>query len=134
MLVFVTRDGTLLLGRRRAGVGAGTWGLPGGHLEHGEGLEDAARRELLEETGLTATRLVFRNVVNRTENGVQYIHVSFLAEGVNGEPELREPDACSDWKWFPLSSLPQPVFSWNAGPIEAFMRQISFTDIKHDND
>ena len=56
--VLVVRDGHLLLGQRRGSHGAGTWALPGGHLERGEDAVACGRRELLEETGLTADTMV----------------------------------------------------------------------------
>jgi 8-oxo-dGTP diphosphatase len=40
-----------------APVSPGQWGLPGGHVEHGEDPLVAAHRELMEETGLTVDRL-----------------------------------------------------------------------------
>ncbi|ANN66066.1 NUDIX domain-containing protein [Bordetella bronchialis] len=49
-------DGTVLL-HARADF-AGMWGLPGGHIEIGESAEQAARREILEETGLAAGQLI----------------------------------------------------------------------------
>src|SRR3989344_5129174 len=89
--VFVIKDGKLLLGKRKGSSGEGQWGLPGGHLESGEGMVDAARRELQEETGLQATEFIFVNVVNDARQDVHYVQVGFLAEGVTGEPSLMEP-------------------------------------------
>src|SRR5262245_11962873 len=50
----VVREGKILLGQRRHSFGEGSWGLPGGQLEQGESIYQAATRELLEETGLLA--------------------------------------------------------------------------------
>lgn len=53
--VGVWRGGEVLLVERSGDPSGGLWSFPGGHLEWGESLEVAARREVLEETGLRIT-------------------------------------------------------------------------------
>lgn len=50
----VFRGNTVLLGERGKGALAGYWSLPGGHVEPGEHVRDAARREVMEETTIDA--------------------------------------------------------------------------------
>ena len=79
--VFVVRGGKLLLGKRKSSYQDGAWGLPGGHLEHGESMIDCGIREVEEETGIKVTDLEFVNVANwpRSEE-VHYVQVGFLAQ------------------------------------------------------
>src|SRR6476660_8062009 len=58
-VVIVTREPTprVLLIKRKHDPYAGRWALPGGFVDMDEPLEDAARRELLEETGVRLARL-----------------------------------------------------------------------------
>ena len=42
--ILVVRSGLILLGRRKGSHGAGTWSAPGGRMEYGETIEQAARR------------------------------------------------------------------------------------------
>lgn len=51
----IVRDGKALIVKRAHEPRKGEWSLPGGHLDLGESLEDAVRREVKEETGLDVT-------------------------------------------------------------------------------
>jgi len=110
--VFVIRGDRFLLGRRRGAHGAGEWALPGGHLEFGETVDQCARREVLEETGLTLGEIrsgPWSNDLFATE-GKHYVTLFLLADAPIGEPELREPEKCEGWGWYRWAELPEPLF------------------------
>jgi 8-oxo-dGTP diphosphatase len=118
--VIVMRDGKVLLGKRRAGHGAGGWQFPGGHLELNESIEACARREVWEETGLRLGELRFGPYTNDifAEAGKHYVTLFVLAEYAGGEAETREPDRCEGWDWFAWDELPHPLFL----PIENLLK------------
>jgi 8-oxo-dGTP diphosphatase len=117
--VLVLRDGRVLLGERRGSHGSGTWALPGGHLEHGESAERCAARELEEETGLKAERLVPGPYSTDLIEGLHYVTLFVVATEVTGEPAVREPGKCVRWEWFRWAALPSPLFA----PLESLRRQ-----------
>ena len=108
----VLREGRILLGERIGSHGAHTWATPGGHLEMGEGIEECARRETLEETGLVVEsfkKLSFTNDIFEKE-GKHYVTLFVVASCSSGEPRVTEPNKCKQWKWFELDNLPEPLF------------------------
>lgn len=110
--VLVLREGRVLLGQRKGSHGAGTWALPGGHLEFGETVAQCAVREVLEETGLrinAVTPAPYTNDVFEAEDK-HYVTLFVAAHSAVGEPALFEPDKCSEWRWFRWSELPSPLF------------------------
>ena len=126
--IFVVRDGKLLFGKRKNIYGAGTWGLPGGHLEQGEAMTSAAARELDEETGLTARNFIFASLVNDNKKDDHYIQIGFIADQIVGEPTLREPDRCEAWSWFDLDALPKDIFPPHKRQVELFLEKRNFSD------
>ncbi len=111
--VIVCRDGQVLLGLRRGSHGAGTWALPGGHLEFGEGVAACAQRELLEETALRAhsLRQAPYTVDDFPEERKHYVTLFVEALDVVGEVRNCEPEKCHRWQWFPWNALPNPIFA-----------------------
>lgn len=92
----VWRDGKVLL-VERAKPAKGIWAFPGGHVELGETLEQAAARELHEETGMTArfTRLLgLYDVIRRDTAGLVSVH--YVIACYLGEAGPEEPVAASD--------------------------------------
>ena len=88
--VAVVRGDRLLLVKRGREPSRGLHAFPGGRVEPGETNEEAARRELFEETGLRAENLSPIEIIaieaERDGTAVTYQLEVFLAHGVSGEP------------------------------------------------
>lgn len=109
----------VLLGKRKGSHGAGTWSLPGGHLEFGEDPAGCAWRETVEETGLVVELLEQGPFVSTMVEGKHYVTLFYQAfyQGSRDDVKLREPDKCEEWQWFSISKLPEPLFA----PLENFL-------------
>lgn len=119
--IAVQKGGSVLLGRRKNCFGEGTWGLPGGHLEFGESFEQAARRELREETGLEALKLITVGSENTPYEATHYVQIHVRVLEYRGTPEILEPLRCDGLEFFPLARLPENLFP----PSAAFIRRLA---------
>jgi 8-oxo-dGTP diphosphatase len=119
--VIIMKDHNVLLGKRKMSHGDGTWALPGGHLEFNETIEDCARREVFEETGLFIKNIQYGTFTNDifVDNQQHYVTLFVISEYDCGIPELKEPDKCHGWVWFSWRELPEPKFL----PLENLLKQ-----------
>ncbi|MFO0971554.1 MAG: NUDIX domain-containing protein [Candidatus Saccharimonadales bacterium] len=120
--LIVQRGNTILLGQRKGSHGAGEFGGPGGHFEHGESLESSILRELKEEAGpdLRVKDLGLLCITNLTRYMPKhYLDVGMVAEYVDGEPVVMEPDKLTSWGWYDLDNLPSPLFGCVANYVIA---------------
>lgn len=110
--ILVVRNGLILLGRRKGSHGAGTWSAPGGRMEYGETIEEAARRELREETALELNAASIGPCTNDVFHDVQehYLTCIVIARATTGEPRNMEPQKCEGWLWHRWDELPEPLF------------------------
>lgn len=112
----------VLLGRRKGSHGEGEWAFPGGKMEHLESFDETALREIAEEVGpqLKIRGLRVCSVINLTEYAPKhYLDIGMVADWVEGEPEVMEPEKCSEWRWFDVWNLPTPLFATVERVVEA---------------
>jgi len=99
--VLLTRDNSLLLVKRKFDPDAGYWAIPGGHLDLGEKVEEAAEREAYEETGyiVKVSRLagIIDKIMYDNDGKVEYHYVliNYFVEQIEGERD-QEPIPNSD--------------------------------------
>jgi 8-oxo-dGTP diphosphatase len=96
--VFAERDGRILLLKRAGGEMTGAWYLPGGAVDEGETPEIAARRELLEETGLHPSGPL--RIVGLTPMhvyGHASIQVSYACSCADGEVVVSAEHSAARW-------------------------------------
>lgn len=108
-LAVVVQDRKVLLVRRAKAPNCGLWGFPGGKVELGEHVSEAARRELHEETGLSAAPgeyMVPVDVIERgahPESTLHFVLVPVRMAAARGTPAAA--DDAAEVRWFTLADL-----------------------------
>jgi 8-oxo-dGTP pyrophosphatase MutT (NUDIX family) len=96
--VFVEREGKILVLKRAGGEATGAWYIPGGAVDPGETVEDAARRELMEEAGLAPDGLLrCIGVVHMHVYGHDALQVVYACASTAGEVQLSHEHSGARW-------------------------------------
>lgn len=131
--VMIMRDGKVLLGLRNPNKekasselqGQGTWTMPGGKVDKGEKLIEAAYRELAEETGITTIHLQFMALQDDITEFAHYVTAGFIGElSRDIEPQALEPETIIEWRWFDLDKLPENMYFPSRKFIEKYQNNI----------
>ena len=125
-VIAVDGDGRVLLQRRSDN---GCWDYTGGAVEPDEPVEDAARRELYEETGLRAGKLELFDVFSGPDchfyypNGdeVSYVILLYICRDWSGE--LRpQPGEVEELRFFAPDKIPDDISPVSRRPLRAWLQ------------
>lgn len=122
----VIKDGKYLITRRslKKEPFAGQWTVPGGKVEIHDYLskprdttihwynvlENVLRREVKEETGIDLSSVKIICVNNDKNEHAHFVTIGLFSDSFEGEPRVMEPDEITEWNWFDLDNLPQPLY------------------------
>jgi 8-oxo-dGTP pyrophosphatase MutT (NUDIX family) len=127
--ILVLDDGDRLLMMKRSD--SDCWGLPGGAAEPGEVMEDAARRETLEEVNLEVREMSLFGVFSGPElyykypNGDEVYNVTMMYLSHDWHGEIRLNHEHTEWRWFSADEIPENVSPPIKPIIEKFKSSFS---------
>lgn len=129
--VFVYENGKVLLQKRRDNQ---CWAMHGGGMELNETIEETAKRELLEETGLIAGSLELLGVFSGKDMSYTYpngdevyiVGVDFVCRDFSGDL-VSETNETLELRWFDIDELPEEISPPDRRPLEAFVDYIKRT-------
>ena len=114
IVIFTIREGRLhvLLVVRGVPPFEGRWAIPGGFVLEPESLEEAARRELLEETGVYDVHLeqLYTFGSPKRDPRGRVVAVAYFALIAPGHSKLQAGSDAAEARWFPASALPPLAF------------------------
>ncbi len=115
----VVQAGAILLNQRDIDPGLGKWGLPAGYVDLGERVEDAAVREVKEETGLDVRLESLLGVYSDVERGVALV---IYCASVSGGALIVGPETRAVG-FFAPDALPELAFAQNHDIIADWLRR-----------
>ncbi len=108
-VVIENEKGEVLMEKRAHGQYRGFWCLPGGHVNSGETLEEAAKREVFEETGFKVKIGKFLRIVSgKRYPGANCVTAVFSGKIVGGKPTLQKEET-TELGFFPKNKLPKKI-------------------------
>lgn len=130
-VILINKEKQLLLQLRRDN---NCWGLAGGSLELGETLEQTAKRELYEETGLVAKSLKLFNTYSGDEFYYKYPHgdevynvvSAYICNNYEGDIKLESGESQAIL-FFDLQNLPSNISPPDLPIIEEFIKKFFIT-------
>ena len=127
ILIVDDRNRLLLMKRSDSGC----WGPPGGAVELGEVVEDAARREALEETGLLVGAMSLFDIFSGPElyykypNGDEVYNVTIVYLGHDATGDIHLNGEHTKWHWFVSADIPDDLSPPIKPVIDKFKQSIS---------
>ena len=118
-IMLIQNEEVFLLRRQKTGVMDGWYGLPGGHMEYGETVKEAAIRECVEEAGVEINTIILRDIYSYRFEQEQGLNFVFFSEDWVGMAINAEPEVFDDARCFPLHGLPRKTIGWVRASISS---------------
>jgi len=103
------KDDKILLVKRAIYPFSGYWVLPGGHVDYGERLEEALKREMKEELGIKVKIKNLIGVYSDPKRDPRYHTVSVVYFLEKGRGKITLNSEASEFKYFSLKNLPEKI-------------------------
>lgn len=122
VIAVLLRGDDILLVSRKNPPDVGLWGFPGGKMEFGESIEQAAVRELFEETGVRGVAQQVLTALNAYDHDAQgvlrqhFVLVAVQCAWQSGEPVAA--DDADDAGWFSLQALKDGTLALSQDVLE----------------
>lgn len=122
--IVLDENNRILLQRRSDN---GFWGFPGGYMEIGETVEDTARREVYEETGLLLGELQFFGIYSGPDYEVTYsngdqtalVQVMYLCSDYSGD--IQDSPESLETRFFDRDEIPDPILPTHRAIVEKLL-------------
>lgn len=126
-VIVVNDKGQILLEKRSD---THNYSYPGGSVELGEKVEEAAKREMYEEVGLIANSLQFFTIASGEELHFKYpngdevynVDIVYICNDYSGDLKAEESEV-EELKWFDIDKLPE-IFSPNMPVIKLYLKSV----------
>lgn len=128
-IMLIDPDRRVLLGHRIKLGETPSWCFPGGKIDANESLEQAASRELFEETNLKIKIeqlkpfIVFLNRANPRVNITTGFVVQIQSNDITKDLSITEPHIFDAWQWFSLDQLPENLFPETAVMLQFWTKK-----------
>ncbi|MDQ0272855.1 NUDIX hydrolase [Cytobacillus purgationiresistens] len=127
VVLLINTENEILLQQREDG----RWGIPGGLMELGESLEQTARREVKEETGLEIGELTLLGVFSgekyyiKAQNGDEFYAVTavYMTRDYKGKIQIDQKESL-DMQFFSLTALPNQLLDTYKSYIHPYIKEL----------